>query len=285
MTYAAWTKGTAALLLAIRASAEAEGVDEALSRSGGCRCRSLPRRRSSARAAVRRMEGLALGRRDGGDRRDVRGRPTSRTGSTARPRRCSTATRGNPGPRTTRPGSAPVCSPSRSTSVPFTTTCATPVAYRCGSSYVAWSWMLSGSKTTTSAKEPGSRTSAVREPQVRGGQRRQPAHRLLERHDRPRRGRTSRAGARSCRRRAGACSHWRKTPLGARAPASPSRSSPTGRATSRRTLSSDIVKYAVADARVDPRRRDPSPSARGVVRAPLRRRRASCRSAAAAPRS
>ena len=39
-----------------------------------------------------------------------------------------------PGPRTTRPGSAPVCSPSRITSVPFTATCRTPDAYRCGSS-------------------------------------------------------------------------------------------------------------------------------------------------------
>ena len=33
-----------------------------------------------------------------------------------------------PGPRTTRPGRASVCSPSSSTGVPFTTTCRTPVA-------------------------------------------------------------------------------------------------------------------------------------------------------------
>ena len=33
-----------------------------------------------------------------------------------------------PGPRTTRPGSAPVCWPSRQTGTPFTKTCATPVA-------------------------------------------------------------------------------------------------------------------------------------------------------------
>ena len=59
MTYAAWTKGTAALLLAIRAVAEAEGVAEPLLEEW-------------------RLERLALGRRDGGDRRDVRRRGPAR---------------------------------------------------------------------------------------------------------------------------------------------------------------------------------------------------------------
>jgi hypothetical protein len=57
----------------------------------------------------------------------------------------------HPGPLTTRPGVAPVCSPSLRTGVPFTRTCSTPVAYWCGSSNVAWSMMVAGSKTTTSA--------------------------------------------------------------------------------------------------------------------------------------
>src|SRR5690606_40183705 len=44
-----------------------------------------------------------------------------------------------PGPRTTRPGVAPVCSPSRSTCTPLTKTWSTPVAYCCGAAWVAWS--------------------------------------------------------------------------------------------------------------------------------------------------
>ncbi len=47
---------------------------------------------------------------------------------------------------------APVCSPSLRTWTPLTKTWTTPVAYWCGSTKVAWSWMVSGSKTTTSAK-------------------------------------------------------------------------------------------------------------------------------------
>ena len=57
-----------------------------------------------------------------------------------------------PGPRTTRPGVAPVCSPSRSTGTPLTKTWRTPCAYRCGSSNVARSRISRGSNTTTSAK-------------------------------------------------------------------------------------------------------------------------------------
>src|SRR5690606_30345446 len=59
-----------------------------------------------------------------------------------------------PGPRTTRPGFAPVCRPSRTTGVPLTRTCTTPVERRCGSSKVAWSRIVSGSKTTMSAYRP-----------------------------------------------------------------------------------------------------------------------------------
>ena len=42
-----------------------------------------------------------------------------------------------PGPRTTRPGNAPVCSPLLSTSTPLTNTSRTPVEYWCGFSKVA----------------------------------------------------------------------------------------------------------------------------------------------------
>ena len=44
-----------------------------------------------------------------------------------------------PGPRTTRPGFAPVCSPPCSTCTPLTKTCIMPVEYWCGLSNVAWS--------------------------------------------------------------------------------------------------------------------------------------------------
>ena len=68
MVYAAWSKGTAALLLAIREVARHFGVEEELARW---------RRPSSSSGLPRaercgRDEGLALGRRDGGDRRHVR---------------------------------------------------------------------------------------------------------------------------------------------------------------------------------------------------------------------
>src|SRR6267143_1669948 len=52
--------------------------------------------------------------------------------------------RSAPFPRTTRPGRASVCSPSNSTGVPLTSTCRMPVAYWCGCSYVARSWMVAG---------------------------------------------------------------------------------------------------------------------------------------------
>ncbi len=57
----------------------------------------------------------------------------------------------HPGPRTARPGIAPVCSPSETTATPFTNTCSIPVDSWWGSSYVAWSATVSGSKITRSA--------------------------------------------------------------------------------------------------------------------------------------
>ena len=62
-----------------------------------------------------------------------------------------------PGPRTTWPGFAPVCSPSRKTCVPFTKTCTMPTAYWCGLSNVARSLIFAGSNTAMSAKQPLSR--------------------------------------------------------------------------------------------------------------------------------
>ena len=73
MAYAAWTKGSSALLIAVRALAIREGVDEALraewerSQPGLGGALGVRRRRQ-------REEGLAVRRRDGGDRGDVRGR-------------------------------------------------------------------------------------------------------------------------------------------------------------------------------------------------------------------
>jgi hypothetical protein len=57
----------------------------------------------------------------------------------------------HPGPRTARPGLAPVCTPSWTTSTPLTKTCRIPTDTWWGRSYVARSETVSGSKTTTSA--------------------------------------------------------------------------------------------------------------------------------------
>ncbi len=78
MAYAGWTKGTAALLLTVRALARAEGVEEALlaewALSQPGLAEPVPRRRGFGRG-----QGLALGGRDGGDRREHgRGRPAGR---------------------------------------------------------------------------------------------------------------------------------------------------------------------------------------------------------------
>ena len=56
-----------------------------------------------------------------------------------------------PGPRTIMPGLAPVCSPPRTTATPFTKTSRIPSETWCGSSYVARSMTVSGSKMTMSA--------------------------------------------------------------------------------------------------------------------------------------
>ena len=79
-SYAAWSKGTAALLLAIRdvARATASGTTSAEWRASAPELLS-----GSPRRALRGGEGLALDRRDGGDRRHVRRRRRSPRGSTA----------------------------------------------------------------------------------------------------------------------------------------------------------------------------------------------------------
>ena len=89
MTYAAWSKGTAALLLAIRDVARGE---RRLGRPAGRVARVGAGAAGAARGgrALGRGEGLALDRRDGGDRRHVRGRGRSPRASIA-PRPRSTA--------------------------------------------------------------------------------------------------------------------------------------------------------------------------------------------------
>ena len=75
MAYAAWTKGTTALVIAIRAMARAEGVEDALDR----RVAALATGRVGLvepRAGDGR-QGVAVGRRDGGDRRVARDRRCS----------------------------------------------------------------------------------------------------------------------------------------------------------------------------------------------------------------
>ena len=57
----------------------------------------------------------------------------------------------HPGPRTARPGVAPVCTPSWTTSTPLMNTCRIPTETWWGRSKVARSATVSGSKTTTSA--------------------------------------------------------------------------------------------------------------------------------------
>ena len=68
MAYASWTKGSAALLLAARALARAEGVEPVLLEEWGISQPGLEQRWDGA-AAVGGGQGLALGGRDGGDRR------------------------------------------------------------------------------------------------------------------------------------------------------------------------------------------------------------------------
>ena len=78
MAYAAWTKGTAALLLAIRALARAEGVEATLARTSGRSPIPESARTVRPRRARGRPEGLAMGGGDGGDRPHVRRGRTAR---------------------------------------------------------------------------------------------------------------------------------------------------------------------------------------------------------------
>jgi hypothetical protein len=54
--------------------------------------------------------------------------------------------------RSTRPGRAPVCRPSFTTSTPLTIVVEMPAGYWWGSSKVARSMIVAGSKTVTSAR-------------------------------------------------------------------------------------------------------------------------------------
>ena len=77
MAYAAWTKGSSALLLAARALARASGVERTLLAEWSLSQPALGRAVGGRRLGGGR-QGLALGRRDGGDRRlDGRGRPAA----------------------------------------------------------------------------------------------------------------------------------------------------------------------------------------------------------------
>src|SRR5207247_7114662 len=64
------------------------------------------------------------------------------------------AQRAYPGPRSSRPGFAPVCRPSLTTAAPLTNTYRTPTESWCGCSNVARSAIACGSNTTTSAYIP-----------------------------------------------------------------------------------------------------------------------------------
>ena len=68
MAYAAWTKGSSALLLAARALARAEGVERTLLAEWSLSQPALAARSEGA-ATSAAGQGLALGRRNGGDRR------------------------------------------------------------------------------------------------------------------------------------------------------------------------------------------------------------------------
>ena len=98
MAYAAWTKGTAALVLNVRALAREAGLEAALLADWD---ESIPHLREHVAPGrpLRRGQGLALGRRDGGDRRRPSPPPAFPTGSTSPPRSCSAARRGWTTPR------------------------------------------------------------------------------------------------------------------------------------------------------------------------------------------
>ncbi len=73
MVYAAFTKGTSALLMGVRALAASEGVDDALARRVAPLA-ARPAEEVGGRRAGQRAQGLALRGRDGRDRGDLRGR-------------------------------------------------------------------------------------------------------------------------------------------------------------------------------------------------------------------
>ena len=73
MAYAAWSKGTAALLLAIEAVARAEGVEETLRAEWARSLPNLAERLESARRSAEK-KGWRWVRRDRGDRRHLRRR-------------------------------------------------------------------------------------------------------------------------------------------------------------------------------------------------------------------
>ncbi len=78
MAYAAWTKGSSALLLAARTLARAGGVERTLLAEWALSQPALAERSEGAAAAAA-AQGLALGRGNGRDRRlDERGRPSAR---------------------------------------------------------------------------------------------------------------------------------------------------------------------------------------------------------------
>ena len=101
MAYAAWTKGSGALLLTARALARAEGVEETLLAEWALSQPGLAARSAGSRPG-RQRQGLALGRRDGGDRREHGRGQACPTGST-RPRLRYSAAPRTPGPRRHRP--------------------------------------------------------------------------------------------------------------------------------------------------------------------------------------
>ena len=103
MAYAAWTKGTAALILAIRALARAEGVEQTLLAEWELSQPALTAR-SHAAARSATGEGLALGRRNGGDRRDHGRRRPARPVSTRPP---PPSTPASPTPRPPHPPASP----------------------------------------------------------------------------------------------------------------------------------------------------------------------------------
>jgi len=77
MCYAAWTKGSAALLTGVRALALAEGVEEALLEEWAISQQGLDAR-SDRRGPQQRLQSRASGRRDARDRHHLRGIRASR---------------------------------------------------------------------------------------------------------------------------------------------------------------------------------------------------------------